>query len=253
MRENSDSRSMAVEFNLLEILLLCLRKWWLIALCCVLTAAIAVGYTIMFVTPQYRSNASIYVNNSNNDQVTDYLSSSDLSASKWLVNGYMRLTISDRVLDQVAERLNNDYTPGQIGSYITTSKLEETQIFQIFVTHPVPAEAARIVNVVAEVVPEVGAEIIEGSSAKVIDLGDVSNNKVSPSNTKAALSGGAIGVVLAVGFLVIQFLQDTRIKDEEELLALFDLPVLGRIPDFEQEGVISTYEYGKKSVEKEGA
>ncbi len=252
MRENSDARSMAVELNLQEIFLLCLRKWWVIALCCVLVAAIAVGYTVMFVTPLYQSKATVYVNNSKSDQTTDYLSSSDISASSRLVNDYMRLTISDRVLNKAAEKLNNDYTSGQIGSFISTSKLESTQIFQIYVTHPVPAEAARIVNAVAEAVPVVGADIIEGSSAEVIDFGKVPRGRISPSNSKAAFFGGIVGVLLAIVFLTIEFLRDTRIKDEDELLALFDLPVLGRIPDFEQEGVISTYEYMKKTVEKEG-
>lgn len=251
MRENNENQASAVEINLQELLLLYLRKWWVIVICCVLGAAMMFTYTKLFVTPMYRASFSVYINNSRGEQGTDYISSSDLSASTWLVNGYMDIVKKDRVLDAAATKLNNDYSSAALRSMVTTQKIENTQIFYVYVTHPIPAEAARIANAIAQVIPTKGAEIIDGSSAKVIDFAKVPGTPVSPSYPKAVMTGGLIGVLLAILFLTIGFLRDTRIRDEEELLMLFDLPVLGRIPDFEQEGVTSTYEYVKKPAAKE--
>ena len=41
-----------------------------------------------------------------------------------------------------------------------------------------------------------------------------------------------MGVVLAVAYLTVNFLLDVRIKDEEDLNMLFDVPVLAQIPAF---------------------
>ena len=250
MRENNENQASAVEINLQELLLIYLRKWWVIVICCVLGAAMMFTYTKLLVTPMYRASASFFINNSRG-QSTDYISSSDLSASSWLVNGYMEIVQKDWVLEAATTKLNNDYTVGQIRGMISTSKVESTQMFYVYVTHSMPEEAARIANAIAQVIPTKGAEIIEGTSARVIDFAKVPVGPVSPSYPKAVMTGGLVGVLLAILFLTIGFLRDTRIRDEEELLMLFDLPVLGRIPDFEREGVTSTYEYVKKPAGKE--
>lgn len=252
MKENNEHQASAVEINLQELLLLYLRKWWAIAVCFVLGAAIMFTYTKVFVTPMYRSSFSVYINNSRGTQNSDSLSSNDLSASSWLVNGYMEITKKDHVLSAAADRLGG-YTAGQIRGMVSTSKVESTQIYYVYVTHSVPAEAQRIANAIADVIPTKGAEIIDGSSAKVIDRAKLPVAPISPNYTKSIAVGGMLGVLAAIAFLTISFLRDTRIRDEEELLMLFDLPVLGRIPDFDQEGITSTYEYVKKSVAKEEA
>lgn len=250
MRENTESQS-AAEINLQEYLLLYLRKWWVIALCCALVAAIAFGYTYTFVTPMYRTSISIYINNSRNEQISDYISSADLSTSTRLVDGYRNIVTSDRVLEAVAEEMDHNYTAGQLAGHIATGKVGDTQIFRVYVTHAIPTEAARIANAIAKVFPAKGAEIIEGSSARIIDYAKVPSGKISPNYTENTMMGGFIGALMAVIFVTIQHLRDSRIKDEEELITLFELPILGRIPDLEQEGTASTYGYAKKPAAKE--
>ena len=252
MEKNNENQASAVEINLQELMLLYLRRWWAIAICCVLGAAIMLTYTKLFVTPLYSASFSVYINNSRGTENSDSLTSADLSASSWLVNGYMEITKKEHVLEAAANRLGG-YTTGQIRGMVSTKKVVNTQIYYVYVTHSVPAEAQRIANAIADVIPTKGAEIIDGSSAKVIDRAKVPVTPISPSYTKSVTVGGLVGVLVAILFLTIRFLRDTRIHDEEELLMLFDLPVLGRVPDFDQEGMTSTYEYVKKPAAKEEA
>jgi len=252
MRENNEHQASAVEINLQGLILLYLRKWWAIVICFVLGVAMMFTYTKLFVTPMYRSSFSVYINNSRGTENANSLSSADLSASSWLVNGYMEITKKDHVLGAAAERLGG-YTASQLRGMVSTRKVESTQIFYVYVTHSVPAEAQRIVNAIADVIPTKGPEIVDASSAKVIDRAKLPTSPISPSYSKSVAIGGLLGVLLAMVFLTIGFLRDTRIRDEEELLMLFDLPVLGRIPDFEQESMTSTYEYVKKPAVKEEA
>jgi capsular polysaccharide biosynthesis protein len=46
--------------------------------------------------------------------------------------------------------------------------------------------------------------------------------------------GAVAGALIVIVFLTVRKLSDTRIKNEEDLAALFDMPILGRIPDLEQ-------------------
>ncbi len=251
MRGTMDERANALEIDLQELLLVYLRKWWIIILCLAIGASVALGFTWKFVTPQYRASISIYVNNSRGAEDMDYLSSSDLTAAQRLVNTYVSIAKSDRVLDRIAENLGGDYTSSELARMITAKQMNETEIFQIYVINEDPVEAARIANAAAEVAPAEISNLIEGTSARLIDLAKIPTSRYSPSYSRSVLIGGAIGLVLALLVLTIFHLKDTRIKDENDLTSLFELPVLGRIPNFEFISAGSSYGYSSTETEKE--
>jgi succinoglycan biosynthesis transport protein ExoP len=174
-----------------------------------------------------------------------------LSASQRLVNTYVSIAKSERVLEKISENFNGEYSVNWLNSAISASQLNDTEIFCIYVLHEDPKEAARIANTAAEVAPGEIAQIIEGTSAQVVDTAKVPASRYSPSYKRMALLGGALGVFLAVVFLTIHYLSDTRIKDENDLTALYPLPVLGRIPNFDIASSENSYGYSNTAREEE--
>ena len=253
MHETTNERMSGMDIHLQGLLLAYLRKWWIILICLVLGAAIAFGITYQFVTPMYQARISIYVNNNKSIEDKDYLSSADLSASQRLVNTYVSIAKSERVLEKIAENLNGEYTAQWLNSAISAKQLNDTEIFCIYVLHEDPVEAARIANTAADVAPVEIAELIEGTSARVIDSAKVPASRYSPSYSRMALLGGALGVLLAVVFLTIHYLSDTRIKDENDLTDMYPLPVLGRIPNFDIASFESSYGYSNTGSGEEVA
>lgn len=235
MSEIVNERETNTELNIQELLVAYLRQWKAIALCVILAAAITLGLTYYCITPMYRTGISIYVNNTNVQDGKDHLTSADLSASIYLVKGYMTVATSDAVLGKAAEKLDNKYTVEQLRNAITVERVEDTVIFNLYVTLSDPEEAARIANVLAEVAPVEIARVIEGSSARVVDTAKVPTGRYSPSYSRNTLLGAAGGLLLAIVYVTIMYLQDTRIKDENDLTDMFDLPILGRIPDLDKE------------------
>ena len=235
MSEIVNERETNTELNIQELLVAYLRQWKAIALCVILAAAITLGLTYYCITPMYRTGISIYVNNTNVQDGKDHLTSADLSASIYLVKGYMTVAKSDAVLEKAAEKLDNKYTVEQLRNAITVERVEDTVIFNLYVTLSDPEEAARIANVLAEVAPVEIARVIEGSSARVVDTAKVPTGRYSPSYSRNTLLGAAGGLLLAIIYVTIMYLQDTRIKDENDLTDMFDLPILGRIPDLDKE------------------
>ncbi len=247
MMDISNEKNIEIEINTRELLFTYLRKWWVIVLFFALGAAVAFVLTLNFVTPTYRADISIYVNNDRGLESKDYLSSADISAAQRLVNTYVTIAKSDQVLEKISEELDWEYTADELASMITAKQLNETEIFRMYVTHSDPEEAARIANVAAEVAPTIISEIIDGTSARVIDTAKVPTSRYSPSYSKYAMVGGGVGALLAIVILAILCINDTRIKDENDLMDLFDLPILGRVPDFEIAAVTNSYGYTEES------
>lgn len=250
MQEPINERMSGFEIDLQGLLRAYLHKWWIILICLVLGAAIASGITYQFVTPMYQARISIYVNNNKSSEDKEYLSSADLSASQRLVNTYVSIAKSERVLEKISENLNDEYSVNWLNNAISASQLNDTEIFCIYVLHEDPKEAARIANKAAEVAPAEIAQIIEGTSAQVVDTAKVPTSRYSPSYKRMALLGGALGVFLAVVFLTMHYLGDTRIKDENDLTTLYPLPVLGRIPNFDNTSAQNSYGYSRTAKEE---
>lgn len=246
MNETFNEKGSDVELKMQELLLAYMRRWKLIALSVILATAIALGISVFFMTPMYRASATIYVSNHRVLAEDDSLSSADLSASLHLIKGYSILTESDAVLQKVAEKLDERYSTSQLRDMITTEQVGETVIFEVRVSHSNAKEAAWIANVLAEVVPAEGPLVFEGSYARMIDSARVPSSSYSPNYATNALLGAAIGLLLAVAYLTIMCLRDTHIKDENDLTDMFELPILGIIPDMDFVAANSSSSSGNK-------
>ena len=245
MNEIVNERESGMELNVQELLIAYLRRWKLLVLCMILAGAIALGITLFAITPTYQAEATICVNNNRVTQSEGYLTSADLSASIYLVKGYMILAQSDAILDKAIEKLDIEYSAEQLRSGISVEQFEDTTIFAIRVIHTNPEEAARIANVLASVIPAEGPNIVKGSSAEVIDHAKVPTGIYAPNYTTNVLLGAVIGLMLAAVYVTFVFVKDTRIKDENDLTDMFDIPILGRIPDFDGEFAGSSYSYSE--------
>ncbi len=248
MKEIFNERQLDTELNMQELLLTYLRRWKLIALCMFVGIVAALGITAFCITPMYQSRVTIYVNNNRELDDKNYVSSSDLSASIHLVKGYMIVAKSDPVLEKAVAMLGEDYTVAEIRNSISTQQMDETVIFTLMITHADPERAARIATVLSEVIPVEGPKVIDGTSARLINTAKIPQSPTSPSYSVNLLFGAVGGMLLAVVYVTILFLKDTRIKDENDLTDMFDLPILGRIPDLDGEFSGSGYSY---SADKE--
>lgn len=247
MKETMNKGREDMEIDLQKLLMVYLKNWWIILLCGLIVAGGALIYSKQCITPLYRASVTVYVNNAKSSQTIDYITGSNLTASQQLVSTYVNIIQSDTVLTKVVESGGLDYTPEQVRSIMSASQVGETELFTVSISHPDPQMAAHIANAVADVAPAEIAKIVEGSSTKIIDYAKVPQRRYTPSYSRNTMLGGLVGCVLAVGFVTLRYLLDVRIKDEEDLTQLFDLPVLGQIPAFTQTASKQRYGYETQS------
>lgn len=233
MNEKINEKEVGVELRVQDLLMAYLRQWKLIVICILIASTIAWGVTFFCMTPMYQASATVYVSNrSGGGSNQDNVSSGDVSASVYLVQNYVVLAKSDLVLEKVAANLGEGYTAAGLYGAVSTSQITNTVILTLHVSHKDPYEAENIANHLAEVLTQEGPNLIAGSYAGIIDTARVPTAPYSPDYPSNIVTGAAIGLLLAVVYVTIQFLKDTRIKDENDLTDMFNLPILGRIPDF---------------------
>lgn len=237
------------EINLTELVSALMRKAWLIVVCAVAAGALTFANTANFITPLYRSSVKIYVNNKQASAISQSngVSASDLATSQKLVDSYIIFLSSDTVLQEVSKTIQEEHgfyiSPAGIRNRMSASAMNETEVFQVYISHSDPERAAIIANAIADVAPSHIANFVEGSSTKIVDRATPAKSPYTPNKTRNTALGMVIGAVVAACVVILQTLLDVRVKGEDDLAAISSAPVLGLIPDLAVD-VKGEYGYG---------
>lgn len=239
-RKNVDVYTVDI-FHILKCLW---KRAWLIAVVSILVAAIAFSYAFFFVPPKYSSSVKLYVNNNSLSVGTNKISisSTDISASQSLIKTYIAILESRSTLEMIIEKAEVAYNAKQLSSMISANSVNDTEVMKVTITCEDPQEACDIANAIAEVLPDRIFEIIEGSSMKVVDSAIVNGAKVSPSLTKYAFIGFAIGFILAAGVIIVIDSLDDTIHDDDYIVNRYNCPLLGKVQNLNVSGSKS-YKY----------
>ena len=234
---NQSETNEEMNLDLLRFLHILLRKIWVVILIGILSGIIGFSYSKFMITPQYSSEIMLYVNNTpisvENAEVK--ISSADLTAAQSLAKTYIVLLENRTTIEQVIEKANLPYTYEQILHMIHAAPVDDTEVFSVKVTCDDPYEAEKIVNTIAEVLPERVHKIVEGASMEVVTPGIVNLKKVSPSISKYTFVAALLGMVITIGLIFLSTLLDNRVHDEDYILETYDYPLLAKIPDLFEE------------------
>jgi len=208
-----------------------MKNIWIIALSAVLVAGLMLGFVAAFVTPTYEAEISMYINNSSSNNGA--INANDLNVALKLVQTYVNIIKSDSVLDQVIEELDMDMNAVALRRMLTAEAVDQTEMFRVQVTHEDPEMAAKIANTIGQIAPDKITEIIDGSSAKIIDMAKVPVERAAPSYFKTMIIGIFVGAALSAVIVIVMDILDVRIKSEEDLAEIATAPILGVIPDLD--------------------
>ena len=141
------------------------KSFWKLVIIAVIAMILAASFTHFFIPKTYSSSVKFYVVNINADY--DYTSSSVIGAVSYLVNDYISIIKSDRMLDLVVDELKKDgypdITKGQINSMISSSTGTETSVFSLKISSTDPELAYKVASILAEKAPATVTDIAKSS------------------------------------------------------------------------------------------
>ncbi|WP_159316475.1 MULTISPECIES: Wzz/FepE/Etk N-terminal domain-containing protein [Staphylococcaceae] len=185
--------------------------------------------TFLFMTPKYNSSTQVLVNQKETDsQMMAQQVQSDLQ----LVNTYSEIIKSPRILDKVSKNLKGKYSSKEIEGMLTVSNQAESQILNIAVENESREAAGKVANEIANVFSKDVNKIMNVDNVSILSKADNNGNKVSPQPLINAVGGVFLGLIVALIIIFLKEILDKRIKTEEDVEELLDLPVLGTIQDF---------------------
>ena len=249
MDEKTLERNDEIEIDLQRLFGALISRAWIIGIVAVVCAVAVFLGTFLFITPKYQASAMFYVNNNSLSlgEASVSISSSDISASRGLVKSYIVILTTRETINDVIDYAGVNRTYNQVKNMITATAVDSTEIFRVTVTSPDPAEAERIADAIAYILPKRISSIIEGTSAKVVDSAVLPTAPSSPNYTKNTMMGFLVGFALACAVIILRELFDITIRTEEDITRACTHPILAAVPDMEASSKGGYYYgYGKK-------
>ena len=219
------------ELNIKDLFRYLLKKLPIIILVTAIIFTSLEAYALYFKVPLYKGDTTLILvkkSNSNNSTVT----SNDISLNQKLVTTYSEIVKSRRVLNQVKERLNLEYSISELSDKITVSSVSGTEMIKISVSDVSGYAASYIANMTAEIFSSEISEIykIENVTVSIIDEAIIEDSPYNIKVVKDSIIYFTIGIVISTLIVLSVFLFDTTIKSVVDIENRLELPVLGTVP-----------------------
>lgn len=227
------------ELDIIELLYALKKRIKYIVIAVVIGALVGFIYSKFLVTPMYKSSTTFVLSKSteNNVQVentsSEAITQSDITLNSKLVSTYSEIIKSKTIAKEVINTLGLDMTVEQFKSNVTVTSKDDTELIEITVSNENGKIAADIANSLAEVFREKVYEVYKIDNLSIIDVAEEATEPYNIGTVKNIVLFALVGMVLSCGiiFLIVYF--DDTIKDEKDIEALLNIPVIASIPKLE--------------------
>ena len=226
-----EDKELELEIDLLELFQAIKKSIVWIAICTVLFATVGFCYSRFMVTPMYEASVNMIVNTS--AEGASHVTNDNITSAKNMVSTYAIIIKSNRVLNEVIDKLDLDMEYEDLAEAVGVSSVNSTQVMEVVVTHEDPEVAGKIVEQITKIAPAKIVDAVEAGSCKVVSDVEVGKYPVSPNVLKITALLAMVGLALSAGLVILKELFRNYIEDDADVTKHLGLPVLGVIPEVE--------------------
>ena len=222
------------EKGIIEIdIMLLLRKIWdkkyLIALISLIFTGTALAYSLFLATPKYQSTTKVYVVNQKKDEKA--VTAQDIQLGNFLVKDFKEIILSNKVMSDVVANNNLNISAGALAKKISVDAPKDTRILSITVEDKDPNVASDLANNVREAAAEQIKQVTKIDDLTTLEEAKPATSPSSPNIIKNAVLATALGLILAIGGVIVTELLDDRVRRAEDIEEVMDMVLLGVVPD----------------------
>lgn len=205
-------------------------KFGIVILFVALVGILGCLYGLFIQKPMYKSSTSIVLISEAKDN--SQLTYNDVSVNQNLVSTYSEIVKSKRILNQVINNLNLDYSYGALSNNIEVSSVTGTQIIKITVTDENSKTAMKVANEIAKVFSKEIPELYNISNVNVLDTAEVASSAYNVNIAKQSTIFLLAGLVLGLGVVFVMYYFDRSVKNASQIEDKLKLPVLATVREY---------------------
>lgn len=195
----------------------------------VLATVVAGVLAIAVLDKRYAATAKFYIEN----RQTEVATIGDINTARSMIADCIELFSTHSMRDRLAAKSGLNYTATELGGMIRMSSSNNTSFIEITITMDDPQKAVNTLNDFVTLCLAEYDRVIDSGRIEVVDPAIAFSNPVFP-NTRLFLVGGfVLGFVVAYLLVFVIEILDTKVKAEDDLYHIYDIPVFAEILNFD--------------------
>ncbi|MCM3115103.1 Wzz/FepE/Etk N-terminal domain-containing protein [Neobacillus sp. MER 74] len=203
----------AKEINLKELFLVIKRRLWIIVFVAIIAGFVGGILNNSSATPLFASSSRVIIGADEESRKT------------------LQVIVKDSViLDKVIQQLGLKVSAEALATQLTVESLESSQVVSISVVDQDPSQAAKIADTTAQIFKDEVPNIVGQDYVRLLSKAKVKPTPINPKNNNKLYIAIIGGIVVGIGLAFLLESLDDRIRPEDDIEKLLDLPFLGRVP-----------------------
>ena len=181
---------------------------------------VGVIYSFAYNKPKYKSYTKIaltQVATVGDSSSTNSITQTDIAMNKNLVDTYNEVIKSKKVLMEVIQNLALDINHEELAKMITTTAADNSTILKIEVVSLDAQFSKDVANEIAKVFSKQVKELYNISNVNILDEAEKPDTPYNINHVKDMLIFTVLGVFTSAGLVLIVYMLDTTIKQEEDI------------------------------------
>ncbi|WP_284755449.1 polysaccharide biosynthesis tyrosine autokinase [Arthrobacter sp. efr-133-R2A-120] len=210
------------------------RRNWIVIVATTLAGIICGGAMSLLARPSYTAETQLFVAIQSSGSVQELQQGNTFSQAR--VASYVKTATTPVVLQPAIDRLGLQTTPLELARKVKASTDLNTVLIKISVEDESPVQAAATAEAIAssliKAVDTLERPKAGGSSPVNLSIITPAAPPISPTAPNVKLNlllGAGLGLALGFGLAALRSTLDRRIRTEEDVRVITDLPILGRI------------------------
>jgi capsular exopolysaccharide synthesis family protein len=238
-----------MDFTIKEIIAVLLKRLVFITVCVFAGLCISFIISRYIMKPSYTATVQMYVNPM---ESTSSANLNELNYAQKVVTTYINFLQTKVFYKQVMEESNLAYSQGQLKQMTDIHSINNSEIFEISVTSNNPEDSFLLVEAMQNIAPRIIKSIRATAEISIVDPVVLPTAPSSPNVRMNTLIGGLVAVISAIMVSMLWEIFDVNVKNQEDLIQRYQLPILGEIPSFniEDERKINKFKFLKPIIRK---
>lgn len=233
--------------SLQELFSILRKSFWRILALTIVAALISFAVSSFLIKPTYQAGTQILV--TPKKQENEVIDAQSVQSSVTLVNTYRVIIKSPAILEQVQKEVPNAPTNvAALNNMVTVESEQNSQVINVSVQSTDAALASNMANSIAEVFSSDVQKLMSVDNVTVLSKSNIPTSPVSPNIILNTAIAAVVGFLLGVGLAFLREVLDRRIRTEDQVQQILDLPVLGSIPDIDSKVFKSSSKAAKREA-----
>ena len=199
-------------------------------------------YSFAFVKPKYKAYTTLVLAQSDvlatEGDKAQGITQTELTINQKLVPTYSELVKTNNVLREVIRELGLNVDEDEIRKSVTVKLVEDTELIKITVTNKNAVDAKNIANKIAEIFSDRVKQIYKIDNVIIVDPAEEAEEPYNINHIKDLAIFMAIGLVVAIIYVLLANLLDTTVKSAEDIEKELGVSVLVSIPELREDNKI---------------